>query len=282
MTVCVLPNPKKTAAVEPAQKAAGLLHYYGARVVIPEQYRDLCPVSCAEYLPQDDAFEAANVLLTVGGDGTILHAAKASLKQNKPILGVNLGRTGFLATCEVSEMEDKLYRMVKGDYKLDSRIMLEAEGEGIDGPWKCTSLNDIVVTRIDPLHTIDCVVLCDGIDVNNCRGDGVIVATPTGSTAYAMSAGGPILDASIEGFVVTPICAHSLHNPPMVFSAQRHITIQIDENGHGAWIISDGAQQMSVLPGTPVRVQLSPQRMQLVTFNKADQFQAIDQKLKGR
>lgn len=283
MTVCVLPNPQKPAAIMVAQRAAKLLKDYGADVMLLQSSQQFCKLDQVQYLPQNQAFLQADVLLTVGGDGTILHAARNSLKYCKPILGINLGRTGFLATCEVDEMEIKLRALVEGHYQLDSRLMLEAHGMSPDGPWKLTALNDFVISRIDPLHTIDCTVSCDDILMNHCRGDGVIVATPTGSTAYSLSAGGPILDAKIQGIVVTPICAHSLQSPPMVLSAQRHITIRIEKGAvQGACISSDGAQLIELTPNSPVQIQMARQRMQLITFNKADQFKAIDQKLKGR
>ena len=282
MTVCVLPNPRKVNGQVIACEAARLLTQHGARVVSVLREPGVNLVPGSEPLPLEEAFSQADVLLTVGGDGTILHAAKESLTFEKPILGINLGRTGFLATCEPEEMPHKLAALVRGEYSLDSRLMLEAEGVGPDGPWKQTALNDVVIYRVDPLHTIDCSVWCDNILVNHCRGDGVIVASPTGSTAYSMSAGGPILDAEVEGIVVTPICAHSLRTPPMVFSAQRTITLQVVSQGQEACVTSDGSYQIELKPGSQVKIHKSRQRMQLVTFNQADQFHAIDRKLKGR
>ena len=283
MTVCVLPNPRKPDALHVARRAAELLLGYGARTVfcIREDRREPA-MEGVEYLDPAAAFSQADVLLTVGGDGTILHAAKESLAWQKPILGVNLGRTGFLATCEQSQLPEKLLRLVEGRYGLDERNLLTAEGESPDGAWRQTALNDIVIYRKDPLHTIDCSVWCDDSLVNRCRGDGVIVATPTGSTAYSLSAGGPILDAQVQGFVVTPICAHSLHSPPMVFSANRQITVQVDPGAQEACVSSDGTHQCELLPGHKVRVRQSDRCIRLVTFNEADQFQAIDRKLKGR
>ena len=283
MKVCVLPNTNKPAAAAVAKQAADLLQQFGARVIMVRRAKKFCSVPGVEYLPQHQAFSEADVLLTVGGDGTILHAAKDSLDYQKPILGINLGRTGFLATCELAEIEDKLYALVQGEYQLDSRIMLEAKGEGPTGPWNLTALNDLVIYRVDPLHTIDCSVFCDDILMNHCRGDGVIVATPTGSTAYSLSAGGPILDAQIQGMVVTPICAHSLQSPPMVLSAQRRITICVEPgDAQRARISSDGAQMLELLPESPIEIRLSEQCIHLIAFDRADQFRAIDQKLKGR
>jgi len=282
MIACLVPNIQKTGAVETAARAPLLLHRLNAEVLLARQPGEECSVPYARSLPRQEAFERADLLITVGGDGTILHTAKHSLAYNKPILGINLGRTGFLATCELDEMEKKLSLLAKGQYTLDKRMLLDVCAK-TDPPWQHTALNDMVLYKSDMLHTIDFSVFCDGILVNRSRGDGVIVATPTGSTAYSLSAGGPILDAAVQGIVVTPICAHSLQRPPMVFSAARRLTIQLDaQDRQAVYISSDGAEQRLLPHGCEVEIMQARQCVRLVSFHPADQFQAIDQKLKGR
>lgn len=282
MIACLVPNIQKTGAVQTAARAAAILHRLGAEVLLAQQPGEACSVQYARSLPRQEAFAAADWLITVGGDGTILHAAKHSLAYNKPILGVNLGRTGFLATCELDELEQKLSLLVQGQYTLDQRMLLDVCAK-TDPPWRHIALNDTVLYKSDMLHTIDFSVYCDGILVNHSRGDGVIVATPTGSTAYSLSAGGPILDAAVQGIVVTPICAHSLQRPPMVFSASRRLTIQLDTADRQAvYISSDGAEQRLLPHGCEIEIAQAQQWVRLISFHPADQFQAIDQKLKGR
>ena len=137
--------------------------------------------------------------------------------------------------------------------------------------WEQTALNDVVLYKGWRMQTIEFAVWCDGTLVNRYRGDGVIVATPTGSTAYSLSAGGPILDARIGGMVVTPICAHSLQSPPMEYTGSDPVCVS-----------ADGSGDHSLSPGAQVEISLADSHLDLISFNPADQFMAIDKKLKGR
>ena len=247
-----------------------------------EELRTVCNAAGVVYLPLEQCLERADVILTIGGDGTILHEANLSLKHAKPILGINLGRCGFLATCEVSEMESKLPAVARGEFQLDNRMLLYAHVLGHDG-WEGHALNDVVVTKGRLQQAIDFSIYCDDILVEHYRGDGVIVATPTGSTAYSMAAGGPILDSQTKGVVVTPICPHSLASPAMVFAQERKLNICVGQVADGEVFIScDGAAGFPLKAGATAEVRLSDQVVQLITFSKADQFQAIDQKLRSR
>ena len=191
MTVYISPNPGKISASEVALRAAQILQNHGASVLMCEDLRTVCNAAGVVYLPLEQCLERTDVILTIGGDGTILHEANLSLKHAKPILGINLGRCGFLATCEVSEMESKLPAVARGEFQLDNRMLLYAHVLGHDG-WEGHALNDVVVTKGRLQQAIDFSIYCDDILVEHYRGDGVIVATPTGSTAYSMAAGGPI------------------------------------------------------------------------------------------
>ena len=183
MTIYISPNPGKTSANEIALRAAQILMNHGAAVLMCEQPRASCSTAGVVYLPLEECLEQADVILTIGGDGTILHEANLSLRYTKPILGINLGRCGFLATCEVSEMEAKLSAVARGEFSVDNRMLLYVRVLGHDG-WEGHALNDVVVTKGRLQQAIDFSIYCDDILVEHYRGDGVIVATPTGSTAY--------------------------------------------------------------------------------------------------
>ena len=256
MTVYMVLNQQKPEALQVAEQAAAILQQQGACTVWPD----------ADPARDEAALASADAVLTIGGDGTIR--------------GINLGRVGFLATCEIEEMPSKLARLAAGDYQLDRRMLLRARCDA----WEQTALNDVVLYKGWRMQTIEFAVWCDGTLVNRYRGDGVIVATPTGSTAYSLSAGGPILDARIGGMVVTPICAHSLQSPPMVFSAQRRLTIRVGEytGSDPVCVSADGAGDHSLSPGAQVEISLADSHLDLISFNPADQFMAIDKKLKGR
>ena len=246
MTVYISPNPGKEQAADTARRAAQLLLMQGAVVLMRDDLKESCYVEGVQYLPLEECLPRTDVILTIGGDGTILHEANFTLQYQKPILGINIGRCGFLATCEVDEMEEKLAALVRGEYMLDSRMLLYVRVLGEDG-WEGHALNDVVVTKGRLQQAIDFSIYCDDILVEHYRGDGVIVATPTGSTAYSLAAGGPILDSQTKGIVVTPICPHSLTSPAMVFAQERKINIcvgQVIDNE--VFLSCDGAAEYPV------------------------------------
>lgn len=282
MTVYISPNPGKAMAYGISQRAAQILLTHGAQVLMQDGLQAECMTMGVEYLIQKECLERTDVILTIGGDGTILHEANLSLEYRKPILGINLGRCGFLATCEVDEMEAKLSAVARGEYFLDNRMLLYVRVLG-DDSWEGHALNDVVMTKGRLQQAVDFSIYCDDILVEHYRGDGVIVATPTGSTAYSLAAGGPILDSQTKGIVVTPICPHSLASPAMVFAQERKINLCVGQVADEEVFIScDGDAGYSVKAGATAEVRLSDQVVQLITFSKADQFQAIDQKLRGR
>lgn len=282
MTVYISPNPGKAMAYGISQRAAQILLTHGAQVLMQDGLQAECMTMGVVYLSQKECLERTDVILTIGGDGTILHEANLSLEYRKPILGINLGRCGFLATCEVDEMEAKLSAVARGEYFLDNRMLLYVRVLG-DDSWEGHALNDVVMTKGRLQQAVDFSIYCDDILVEHYRGDGVIVATPTGSTAYSLAAGGPILDSQTKGIVVTPICPHSLASPAMVFAQERKINLCVGQVADEEVFIScDGDAGYSVKAGTTAEVRLSDQVVQLITFSKADQFQAIDQKLRGR
>lgn len=282
MTVYISPNPGKAMAYGISQRAAQILLTHGAQVLMHDGLHAECMTMGVVYLSQKECLERTDVILTIGGDGTILHEANLSLEYRKPILGINLGRCGFLATCEVDEMEAKLSAVARGEYFLDNRMLLYVRVLG-DDSWEGHALNDVVMTKGRLQQAVDFSIYCDDILVEHYRGDGVIVATPTGSTAYSLAAGGPILDSQTKGIVVTPICPHSLASPAMVFAQERKINLCVGQVADEEVFIScDGDAGYSVKAGATAEVRLSDQVVQLITFSKADQFQAIDQKLRGR
>ena len=273
MKILLVVNTSKEEACRCADRADQVLSQSGA----------ICIRCAADTLAhQVAAIQDCDIVVTVGGDGTLLHAAAWAARWDKPVLGVNVGRVGFLATVEETELE-QLARLAKGSYVLDRRLMLHAQISG-EHAYQNDALNDVVISKGIGANTIRFEVYCDDILVNSYRGDGVILATPTGSTAYSLSAGGPILDAEIRGILVTPICAHSLNTPPMVFSADRNIRIVTSEYGTvgGAYLSADGRDSIALSPKDEIQIGVSTKSLSLVSFCRADQFQAIDKKLKGR
>ncbi|MEG0340450.1 MAG: NAD(+)/NADH kinase, partial [Oscillospiraceae bacterium] len=192
MIILIVPNLNKANAVDVTDNVIKDLLSFGAEVIMEKAMEPFFDNIAVRFYNMKSAYQKADVIVTVGGDGTILHTALDSLSYEKPLLGVNLGRMGFLATAEANE-PFKLIRLVDGDYTLDERVLLEANLQGGKNIQK-TALNDVVISRSNTSQIIDVDIFCDEILASSYRGDGVVISTPTGSTAYSLSAGGPVLD----------------------------------------------------------------------------------------
>ena len=210
---------KAEAAFAVAEKLSG----FDCNILIPSQYKEkifraLQHKNNFEYLSYDEIYEKAELVVVLGGDGFILDASRRAAPAGIPILGVNLGRVGYMSELELDELYliDKYF---SGEYRIDERAMLEVSVSSAGQSSKFTSvaLNDIVIANGTTARIVDLQLLDDGEPVCTYRADGLIVATPTGSTAYSLSAGGPIVDPRLSCFCVTPICPHSLGARPLVF-----------------------------------------------------------------
>ena len=281
MSVLLYPNPTKDIGLAVTKRAARMLHSLGVPLLaLPEVAPALAGLD-GQGLPEAQAFAAADQVLTIGGDGTLLRAAPACVRAGKPVLGVNLGRTGFLATCEVHELTQKLARLADGAYTLAPRSLLCAQAPAVD--WQGIALNDVAVFGTSRLHPMDYTVSCDGVPLSRFRSDGLIVATPTGSTAYSFSAGGPILDAQARAFVLTPVCVHGGRSTPLVFAASRRLRIQAEaENRTVVTVCTDSQDTCALRPGEWVDITAAQQQLQLIAFDAAEQFRAIENKLMRR
>lgn len=281
MTVLLYPNPLKDTDLSVTCQAARLLDSYGVRVLLPSGLDPDAVCQQAKSLPMEQALAEADQVITIGGDGTLLRAAEQCLEAGKPLLGINLGRIGFLATCETDEMPQKLKRLAQGDYHLEPRTLLRVEKNG--DAWSASALNDVVLYGKSRLHPMDYSVYCDGVFVCRYRSDGMIAATPTGSTAYSLSAGGPILDAAAPVFVLNAICPHSPRQIPMVFSATRRVTVVAESANRDDILVStDSRVSCALAPGDEVDIYLAKTQLQLAAFDRAEQFRAIETKLMRR
>lgn len=275
MTVLLVTNPTKDSGYAVTGQTAALLHQLGVAVVMAQPvFESKVPI---RFLPEEEAYREADLVITIGGDGTLLKAGLDCVHYGKPVLGVNLGRTGFLATCEVEELPEKLRLLAEGRYTLDARGLLLAKSAN---GWQAEAINDVVLFGRTRMHPMDYKVYCDGCFVSNYRSDGLILATPTGSTAYSFSAGGPVLDAAADVVVLTPVCAHNAQVAPLVFAAGRKLELVADaENRDTCYACADSTAQCDLRPGDVLTVTAAPQKLQLITFYDSEQFHAIENKL---
>ncbi len=233
------------------------------------------------FLPPDELYETADVLVVLGGDGSILEASRRAALNRTPILGINLGRLGFMAELEMDELK-LLPRLFEGKYKIDERSMLCVTMNDAKGGRKLSSfaLNDAVISNGSVARIVDLELLCGGESVTTYRADGLIIATPTGSTAYSMAAGGAITHPHLECFCVTPICPHSLAARPMVFPDSLELTVRnICDREKNLFLTIDGRTNYELYRGETVSITKSDKTTRLVTLKERGFYDTLRQKM---
>lgn len=217
-------------------------------------------------LLEEDKIDAADLAIAIGGDGTMLYASRLVRETNTPILGINRGRLGFLADVTPDEMLSGVENILHGEYTEDSRLILEASLECAVGKNRVAyALNDVVLQRRETGRMVDFETSVDGRYVNTHSGDGLIVATPTGSTAYALSCGGPIIEPQLNAVVVVPICPHTLTDRPIVMPASRPIEVKLlQRDDTKAEITVDGFSMGAILPDDKLTIKAANTRVTLL------------------
>ncbi len=230
-------------------------------------------------LPFSDLVEKADIIVTLGGDGTILSTAREIAFREKPILGFHLGNLGFLAELTRKSYQDKLSKVLDGEYILDKRMVIQARITFPDETLTYYALNDIVISKGTFPRMIRYLVEVDNEMMNSYYADGLIIATPTGSTAYNLSANGPILMPDMDALIINPICPHSLSHRPVVISANRSLTIHFTDVDEGTHITADGQIFKTVSPDCVVNISKAPFTVQLVRPKDSNYFQVLRKKL---
>ena len=233
-----------------------------------------------EALPLAELVAVTDLMIAVGGDGTMLFATRLVAEHGIPLLGINRGRLGFLADVGSNEMLQGVDEVLGGKYVEETRLMLLAEVDGHPNSGTVMALNDIVVEKKGTGRMVDLETWIDGVYVNTHEGDGLVVATPTGSTAYALSGGGPILHPNMNAFVLVPICPHTLSDRPLVVRGDRVIEIKMIERGDSrSAISSDGRHFSDLSPGQTLRISRSEYSATLIHPNGYDYFRILRSKL---
>ncbi len=283
--VILTPNPYRDREFATVRRAAQILRDSGLEVRICLPFE----VERGYELPRDLRFSrldrelpGASMVICFGGDGTILHMAKAATRQGIPILGVNIGTMGFMAELESTELE-KLTAIARGAYQLDSRMMLDVTvHRGRDIIYHDICLNDAVVTKGAIARIVHLTVHCDGVQAMACGGDGIIVSTPTGSTAYSLSAGGPIVEPDAKNIIITPICAHDVASRCIVASEKRVITVSLDQNARrSAYLSVDGGKSIRLNQGDVATVKRSNLVTKLVRLKDRSFYDVVNMKFRN-
>ena len=286
--VGLLTNYNIHEKTEAALRVVDELHKYGVEILIPminkgrvEKIRK--NLNGVTFLPMDDVYLKADLIVTLGGDGTILEVARRTAAQGTPILGLNLGRLGYMAELELGDL-DKLELLFNGNAWIETRSMLKAEVLEKNNPDhpKITSfaLNDAVIQNIGTAHIINLAMSESGIPLTTYRGDGLIISTPTGSTAYSLSAGGPVIDPRLACLCITPICPHSLNVRPILFPDDAVIEVKnIEDRSRALNLTLDGRINLELQYGDSVRITKSPMCTRLVRLNRQSFYDRLRQKM---
>lgn len=276
MKIAVLPNLDKRGSSDVVDKLGSILQNEGIEAYLPENIKADGFIN----LPEDKLYKAADLIITIGGDGTIIRYAKRAALDDKPVLGINAGRVGYLANIEQNELS-LLSKLKKKEYFVEKRMMLSVSvcenGRKIN---EYNALNDAVITSGFISRIIDISVFL-GRDSISYRADGLIMSTPTGSTAYSMSAGGPIIDPLTESMCITPICSHSLSAKPILLGADNTVKLKaFSKKRTDIYLTVDGKKVCSVKPYTDIYISKSKQFVKLIRLNDRSFYKTLSNKFR--
>ena len=283
--VILTPNPYRDKGFRTVLEAQKILNEAGieTRICLPFD------VDRSFELPRDIRFSRldrelpkADCVICFGGDGTILHMAKAATRHRIPILGVNIGTMGFIAELESTEL-DQLKRLVHDDFTLDSRMMLDVTvRRDRDVIFHDIALNDVAITKGAVARIVHLNVCCDGVQAMEFGGDGLLISTPTGSTAYSLSAGGPIVEPDARSILINPVCAHDMVNRCIVASDKRVVTVGMAASARrNAFLSVDGGKVFKMNMGDVAHITCSKLETKLIRLKNRSFYDVINRKFRN-
>ncbi len=279
----VHPNPTKNGMKEVVEVIVPKLYDLGFNIFMDE--RSTCIPDNSSYIiltSYKEAIAAADCLVVIGGDGTIIRIALDAAWANKPVLGINMGTLGFIPELEVDEIQ--LIKALKtGKFEYDNRLMLDISVIASDGSvkFKRTALNETAISKGSLSKMIELSVHVSGKKAMSFSGDGLIVCSPTGSTAYSLSAGGPILEPSCSCIAVTPICPHSLNIKSFVLHSNNIIEVFVNPGSNSAFILADGSEPVQVTQDDRIVIEKSKLSLSLIRLKDLGFYEIIRRKLSG-
>lgn len=239
---------------------------------------DRAEISSGEVLSREAVIAGSDLLIVCGGDGSILAVARRAAARSVPVLGVNFGQLGFLSEVEAAGLSGALDRVLSGDYEVERRLMLRASWQG----QEVDALNDIVVRRESSLAVVRADVEVDGLKLDHYVADGILVSTPTGASAYALSCGGAIVHPRLTCLSLMAICPHSLRARPVMLAPDQEISVRIEARSLPAMICADGQDLISMASGESVRIRRAPYDARLIRLDRRDFFAKVHAKLVER
>lgn len=277
MKAAVFPNFQKQNALECAREVCDILHKNGIEVWIDQGYKnEFYDKYMVKFGFFDGFVKESDFAIAIGGDGTILKCAGHIVECHTKLLGINTGRLGFMSALESDQLE-YLKRLRTGEYSVTERMMLECEISG--GKKICTALNDITISGMYS-GICDFSIYDEKGEIGKYRADGAVFSTPTGSTAYSLSAGGPIIDPDMECIEMTLICPHSLFARPMIFPSGKKIRFQTsDKNRQSIFVSVDGNEPVAVENGDIVEIRRSEDKINLISMNDNSFYNSLNRKI---
>jgi len=256
------------------KEAVSVLEDLGAECIIEEIAADM--LNRKNGIKRDDVSSLSDLIILIGGDGTFLSVAESAVKAGIPIAGFNLGTLGFLTELKKESISSFVIRLVRGEFRISERKLLEVKFRGENS----MSLNDVVLSKGDIARIIKLSLEIDAVEVSEIRADGLIISTPTGSTAYSLSAGGPILAPEVNGVVITPICPHSLTFRPFVVPDSSEIRVTLSSDSDNVVITLDGQKVIPMNPNDSVTVTTGKKKLKMVVSDELNYFRLLSEKLK--
>lgn len=277
MKIAVVPNLKKEKAKACLEAVLSVLKAYRCQIVLRA---DFFGEKSFLALEKDEELVSCNFILTIGGDGTIIHVAKAAALLGKPVLGINAGKLGFTAGLEYAEIH-RLPEVLEGKYRLEKRFMIEGELLGEEGTQTFLALNDMVLSG-ELSKIVDYRMAMGGKRWYHYRADGFILATPTGSTAYSLSAGGPVIEPCMECMVYTPICPHSLFDRSIIFSSGTELQVEIPENPGRLLLTVDGERPVFLPEGSRLNFSIAKRTASFLKLDDRGFYEVLNEKMIDR
>lgn len=271
--IAVIPNYTKDIEYEYTKRLCG---YLSRRAEVVMQEKDRADGIAATFTG-GDVYDGCDAVIILGGDGTMLQAAEPCGKNSIPVMGINLGKVGFMTEVETDDMESACDRLLKGDFAVEERMMMEIIVSGENKSY--LALNDLVISKPDS-QMVATELYANDEKVSEYMSDGLIIATPTGSTGYSLSAGGPVADPAMRLFIATPICAHTLSARPMLMAEHKCIALRLTESGAAAAVVTvDGINKCTIKKGDTVLVKRSPYTLKTIKLGKQSFYYTMMAKL---
>ena len=284
MKISIVPNREKDVGLHYTSELLSIIKAFDSDVVLSDEFSSLSALNGRiQFVPEEKVYQNVDFLIVLGGDGTIMRAARRAALKDIPLLGINLGRLGYLAELEKNEL-NMIESLIRGNYKIEERMMLDVRIEKEDGTVieLPPAFNDAVISTGYLPRIVEISLSCETLPMKKYRADGLIISTPSGSTAYSLAAGGPLIDPSMKAFCITPVSPQSLCDKPIIFPDHLPLVFRVSPSRYAdehVLITIDGTECIELSPTDTVRVTRSPYVTRMVKIKNNNFFNILHNKM---